>query len=117
MNLKVDDSKKEGVLTIGGTLTIQRSTALKEILLKALGQVDCVKIHFDQAIEVDLAFLQLFCAAHKTSLRKNKKLQIEENQIDVLKKAFKDIGFPQFMKCKNSDDSNHCVWSSGGSHE
>jgi anti-anti-sigma regulatory factor len=117
MNFKVSDSKKEGRLTIGGALTIQRSAELKEILLKAMTEVDSITIQFDRVTDVDLSCMQMLCAAHKTSMRIQKKLRIDENQTDILQKAFKDAGFSQLMKCKNTDDSGHCVWFSGGSHE
>jgi anti-anti-sigma regulatory factor len=109
MKFIVNDTKKEGTVTIEGALTIQQSAAFKEILIKAMTEVDSIEIQCDEVTDVDLSCMQLLCAAHKTSMRMHKKLRIAGDRSDFLAKMVKDAGFPQLMQCKNTADSDYCL--------
>jgi anti-anti-sigma factor len=104
MNFKVDDSKREGLLTIEGELTIQRATEFRKALIKALNTVDVLKIHFNNLTGFDLASLQLFLSANRTATKNNKKLSISGNLTDTLKKTVRDAGFKHLIRWKGSND-------------
>jgi anti-anti-sigma regulatory factor len=103
MNFKVD-SKREGLLTIDGELTIQRATEFRNALIKALNTVDILKIHFNNVTGFDLASLQLFLSANRTATKNNKKLSISGNLTDALKIAIRDAGFTHLIRWKGSND-------------
>jgi len=100
MNFKVDDSKREGLLTIEGELTIQRATEFRNALIKALNTVDILKIHFSNVTGFDLASLQLFLSANRTATKNNKKLSIS----GALKITVRDAGFTHLIRWKGSND-------------
>lgn len=104
MNLKVDDSKREGLLTIEGELTIQRATEFMNALIKALNTVDVLKIHLNNVTGFDLASLQLFLSANRTAIKNNKKLGISGNFTDALKKTVRDAGFMHLIRWKGLND-------------
>jgi anti-anti-sigma factor len=104
MDLKMDQTRQEGILTIGGSLTIYRSTELKNTLATALQTSDIVRVNLDKVTEIDLACLQVLISAHKTSLKRNKKLIFSSNYTDILKKSFRVAGFVHLVKKKITDN-------------
>ncbi|MBM4146412.1 MAG: STAS domain-containing protein [Nitrospira sp.] len=104
MNLEVDDSKREGLLTIDGELTIQRSAEFRNALISALDKVDILKIHFNNVTGFDLANLQIFLSANRTAMKNNRKLSISGNFADAVKKTVRDAGFTHLIKWKGSND-------------
>lgn len=117
MTFTVDDSRKTGLLTADGALTIQQAADFKDTLIKALSEVDRLEINFDKVTEVDLTCLQLLCATHRACIKANKTLIISHQQTETLKKAVKDAGYKRHKACKAAGDYNQCLWVSGGDNE
>jgi len=117
MTFMADDSQKAGLLIADGELTVKQAADFKDTLTKALSEVDRLEINFDTVTEVDLAFLQLLCSAHKTCVDANKTLSITGGQSEALKKAIKDAGYERHKGCKAAGDKNQCLWVSGGDNE
>ena len=117
MIFKVDDSQKAGALTVDVPLTIQRAAEFKDTLMKALSSVDRLEVSLDTVTEVDLACLQLLCAAHRFCIRTNKTLIIFHEHAEALHKALRDAGFKRRKGCKNAGGNCECLWIPGGAHE
>ncbi|MBF0426185.1 MAG: STAS domain-containing protein [Magnetococcales bacterium] len=106
--LNVEDSGT-GTLTLTGDLTIQHAQELKESLLEAALQSMHLNLNFKDVDRVDLAGLQLLCAAHRALLERKKGLTVVSQVPDVLKEAIKTAGFEN---CIDQDDPSG-LWRGG----
>ena len=117
MKFTVDDSRKAGLLIAEGALTIRQASDFKDILMKALSEVDKIEVNFDNVTEVDLTCLQLLCATHRACMKTNKTLKIFHQQTKALQNAVKDAGYERHRGCKDIGDNYQCLWVSGGDNE
>jgi anti-anti-sigma regulatory factor len=117
MTFTKNESQNTGLLIADGELTVQRATDFKDMLTKAIGEVDRLEINFDTVTEVDLTCLQILCSAHKTCLKANKALSITGRQSEALKEAIKYAGYERHKGCKVAGEKNQCLWVPGGDNE
>jgi len=87
-------------LSLEGELTVSNAVALRERFLKALGQSDQVEIDLAGVSAVDLAGLQLLCAAHRTAAAQGKTLTLKDGQVPALQQARTMSGFVFNRSCR-----------------
>ncbi len=109
IDCKVKNSKKKSILNLEGELTIINASELKNILLDAIDKSKDIELNLDKVTNVDLSCLQLFCSAHRTSLKLDIHLSINSNHPDVFNNAVRDAAFPLNKGCK-LDCNNSCLW-------
>jgi len=98
-------------LTIGGPLTIAEAARFQEALVEALGAAREVSLHLRGVTAMDLAALQLLCAAHGSAESAGKTLRVEAEGNGVYRKVVDDAGFQTHVGCQRDADS--CVWTGG----
>ena len=97
---------------LAGNLTLARSLAVKEDLERAL-EAERVAISFGEVESVDLAFLQVLCAARHTALRDGKEVVFPGETVPaVIAELVKDVGLHQ--KTGSEDDRFWAALSSVG---
>ena len=93
MNLQKREGQRE--VFLAGNLTLARSLAVKEELERAL-EGSPVVISFGEVEHVDLAFLQVLCAARRTALRDGKEIAFRGGAVpSVIAELVKDAGLYQ----------------------
>ncbi len=92
---RLEDSAQGKILHIEGSLTIEQAGSLKDMLLKVLETEDDVSIDLKKAAPVDLACVQVLCAAHKTFLKAHKRMSIQEGLPATFRKNLSDIALDQ----------------------
>lgn len=115
--LKVSVSKGEGtptalVVSVGGAVTVQSVGELKESLLQALAGAEQLCLDLSGVTEIDLAGLQLLCAAHRSSLQHNKRFCISTGENDIIGTAGMEAGFQRHVGCSLDKDKT-CLWVGG----
>ena len=110
--MKVVRLQKGIRLCLEGELTVSNATALREGFLEALGQSDQVEIDLDEITAVDLAGLQLLCAAHRTAVAKGKTLTLKDTQVPALVQARAVSGFVFHRSCR-FNPAGDCYWVGG----
>ena len=93
----VNLQKREGQrkVFLAGDLTLAHSLAVKEELERAL-EGSPVVISFGEVEHVDLAFLQVLCAARRTALRDGKEIAFRGGAVpSVIAELVKDAGLHQ----------------------
>jgi anti-anti-sigma regulatory factor len=103
-----------GVLILEGDMTIQRAGELKQSLIESLDKATHLIIDVEKITEVDLSCLQLFCSAHRTSLKVNKTISLGENIPAIFWDTVKKAGYCRKTPC--CDDKN-CLWIEGGNYK
>ncbi len=107
-------SAQGDTLTFGGAMTIENIARIRDALLEALDRTDELRYLFNDDIIADLSFLQLLCAAHKSAVRKNKKIiPGDEHARRMIRKVIRDAGFLQTKSCLPGRDAE-CVNIYGG---
>lgn len=87
------------VVELPGELTIAHAAELREFLSAVAGRED-VQLNTRAVAEVDVAGLQLLCAAHRTALASNRRFVLAEGPVSPeLRKAIETAGFG-----RNPDD-------------
>jgi anti-anti-sigma regulatory factor len=93
VNLQKREGQRE--VFLAGDLTLARSLAVKEELERAL-EGSPVVISFGEVEHVDLAFLQVLCAARRTALRDGKEIAFRGAAVpSVIAELVKDVGLHQ----------------------
>ncbi|MGE5497131.1 MAG: hypothetical protein ACM3Q2_03635 [Syntrophothermus sp.] len=82
-------------LQLEGSLTIQRIEEIKQIIYDALLNNNGLIIDHSEAVEFDLAYLQLLYSAWKTAEKMNKKFIIGPHDSPEFIKLVKLSGYPE----------------------
>ena len=112
MNNNKKESPKTDVLKICGDLTIENARELHKTLLAALDNTEQLTLTFDKVTAIDLSFIQLLCAAHRTAVRADKVMKLDRQRPDVLRKAVQETGFFRENGCV-LDTQDSCIWKEG----
>ena len=106
--LTVDENGSAGNLDLSGDLTIQYAQALKEAFVDAASKVSSLAIKVSDVGRVDLAGMQVLCAAHRSMVQDGKSLTIDGKISESLQTAVKDAGF---SGCIDKNNDNSGLWS------
>jgi len=71
-----DEEQQAGQLRVDGSATVAQVGKLKELLVQAVDQAHVVLVDLNRVDQVDIAGLQLFCAAHRFACARGKTLQL-----------------------------------------
>lgn len=112
MDVEMAQSAETGVLRLKGSWTIERAHELKQALLDALMADESVVIGLEGLAEADLSCLQLFCSAHRTSLKLGKHLALNQEKSGAFKRVVRDAGFARTLGC-HGDPHEGCLWVGG----
>lgn len=103
------DKQDHGSLMLEGRLTLEHIRKMHEELSVSLENVQHLDVDLSGVTEMDLAFLQLLCSAHRTATTMKKTLSLTENIPEVFRQAIEDNGYPRQCGC-SLDVSGTCLW-------
>jgi len=112
MDVETMRSDETVVLKLDGSWTIERANELKRALLDALNNGERIVIELKGLTDLDLSTMQLFCSAHRTSLRAGKHLAFHEKKSETFKRMALDAGFVRTLGCHKDPDKS-CLWTGG----
>ena len=110
MDVDITRSDETNVLKLEGSWTIERANELKRVLLEILISCERMIIDLEGLTDLDLSTVQLFCSAHRTSLRDGKHLELHERKSQSLKQIVTNAGFMRTQGC-HKDPSKTCLWT------
>jgi anti-anti-sigma regulatory factor len=113
---RVETKDRDTILRLSGELLIDYAAQLRSILIDSLREADRVEIDLSSVTAVDISCLQLFCAAHKTSVRMNRSLRFLGVRSVVLRQTARQAGWLRSSGCV-PDKSTKCVWREEGYDE
>ena len=99
-------------ICLNGELTISRATELKEAMMQALAGSDTIEIDLKDVTRIDLSFLQLSCAAHRTAIQSGKDFFFTNRGNEIVQQARKQAGFVFMRGCVHNPTKN-CLWVGG----
>ncbi|HBI14172.1 MAG TPA: hypothetical protein DDY20_01390 [Desulfobulbaceae bacterium] len=110
--MKVKKKEELTCLCLDGEMTIHNVAAFRDRLLEALGGSNRVEIDLQRVTAMDLAGLQILCAAHRTSQIQGKVLSLSSKQLPVLQQARCVAGFDLIHNC-GINPAAECIWVGG----
>jgi len=109
MDAEMTWSADTNVFKLKGSWTIERANELKRVLLEILNSCERMVIDLEGIADLDLSSMQLFCSAHRTSLREGKHLALHEKKSETFKRMACDAGFVRTIGC-HKDPYKNCLW-------
>ncbi|MBF0559702.1 MAG: STAS domain-containing protein [Nitrospirae bacterium] len=110
INFQIEDPGNVGVLTIEGDISIQNAEELKSNFICALHSVDKVFVNVEKVSDVDEYCLELFCSAHRTSVRLQKTFSFNSCISEPFRRVIADAGFKRHVGCL-LDVYKTCLWA------
>lgn len=102
------------VLKLSGELTIEISPQLKSAFLEAFENGHALGVNLSKAETIDLACLQVFCAAHRHFVGSGKSLVIAGFVPESVRRSVNDTAIDP-STC-DSTCTSQCLWAKGGGH-
>jgi anti-anti-sigma regulatory factor len=111
---QVNQAEAPGTITVvlSGEMTIQNAGEIRNALMQAFSAGEGLILDMNKVSAVDLAGLQLMCAAHRTSIAEEKHFSVSGIYNEAIKSVIMDAGFPRRSGCVEDID-NTCVWTGG----
>jgi anti-anti-sigma regulatory factor len=116
MDVEITRSAERNVLKLKGSWTIERASELKRVLLEMLNSCEHMSIDLEELTDLDLSTMQLFCSAHRTSLRDGKQLALHEGKSQSVKQIVREAGFVRTLGC-HKDPNKKCLWIGDWTYE
>jgi anti-anti-sigma factor len=105
MDYTVQDGAEATNITFRGDLTIQSAGQVRRVLREALDSCQTIKISLKNIESIDLSCIQIFCAAHKTAFKADKRLALEAALPETAVLAIEQAGFDCLKDCGNNENA------------
>jgi anti-anti-sigma regulatory factor len=112
MELPMEDQKDQTTVVLTGDLKISQAGPLKDTLVQALKGGKDMALDIEQVGEVDVACLQVFCAAHRTFLQSGRRLIFNGPLPSLFQKSMEEAGFGRERGCA-LNRTKTCLWVQG----
>jgi anti-anti-sigma regulatory factor len=112
MYFKAVQDKKEGVLSLSGELTLLQVAQLKVELTQVLDTSERVTIDIQALEGIDLACLQVLCAAHRSAVSRGSRLSLSPQSCDAITTTAGNAGLMRCHACTGVGE-NTCLWNGG----
>lgn len=109
--LKVSASGPED-LTMCGSLTVVNAAEILKKIRDALEQTDRLVVTVGEDAGVDVSFLQILCAAHRTAAAQNKCFRLNAGKTPAFEDAARVAGYVRVRGCFRDRDGS-CLWARG----
>ena len=112
MTFQFERSGKKGILTLTGSLTIDRADELRSILLESRNKVQQMVVKLKDVSAVDLTCFQVLCSAHRLFVAEKKRLSLSPESDEVFQEMMQRSGFTRIKAC-GQDLNSECFWERG----
>jgi anti-anti-sigma regulatory factor len=106
-DIVVEDRESSKLLRLTGDLAVDQAAVLTAELAEIVADADEIGIDLSSVTHVDVACLQVLCAAHKSSVRKDKPLKVEGSVPEGIARTARDAGFGRVCSLKTLQG---CLW-------
>ena len=116
MECEIDVSGSTPALVLKGKFTLESVVMLKNQLIAALDAHDEIELRDEGVLEGDLSFLQLCCAAHRSAVRRGKRLHFSGSGAGAVRAVSLEAGFQRHAPCPHGT-REICLWTPVQPHE
>jgi len=100
----------ENEVFLSGELNINRVAELRVTLLRAIGAHRLTRVRITGAVDIDAAFLQLLCSAHRSAVQAGRDLRLHVDSSPLFHRQLRDCGFLRHTGCR-LDCNGSCIWA------
>jgi anti-anti-sigma factor len=104
-----DEEQQAGQLWVDGAVTVAQVGQLKEHLVKAIDQAEMVLVDLSRVSQVDIAGLQLFCAAYRQACARGRTLKLCGGG-EPFRDLVRATGFAHGAWC-GAREKTACLWT------
>lgn len=113
MHFTIPSDSSESILSLSGELTLLQAGQLKVQLIQALTEVyERVHIDIEAVTGIDLACLQMLCAAYRSAVSLGKQLVLFPQVPEAIATTVDQAGMMQCHACGDVGE-NACLWNGG----
>jgi len=105
---KKTDNKNVGHV-FSGDLTLRRISEIKEEFSNLISGNDDVRLSLENIEDIDLSFIQVLCASHRTIINDGKTMVLTGNLPEVFRKLTLEAGLDRHIGCSLNGDVL-CPW-------
>lgn len=109
-DIAVEDRENSKLLRLTGDLAVDQAAVFASELVEVVADADEIGIDLSSVTHVDVACLQVLCAAHKSSISRNKTLKFEGRVPEEIARTARDAGFGRICGLK----AKGCLWDEAG---
>jgi len=102
--------EKRTAVEVQGKCTIEDAGRIRTLLMERLAEADGLILNLSDVSEVDLSFLQLLCAAHKSASNSGKPFGLEGALSEPLILKAREAGFACRGEC-GPHLNGDCLWT------
>jgi len=102
--------EKRTAVEMHGKCTIEAAGRIRTLLMERLAEPGGVLLNLSDVDEVDLSFLQLLCAAHKSASNSGKTFGLEGALSEPLIRKAREAGFACRGEC-GPHLNEECLWT------
>lgn len=99
-------------VVVNGEMTVQHAGEIRDVLMEGFSDGAGLCLELGNVSEIDIAGLQLLCAAHKTAMTNNKYFSVGGIDCAAIRSVIRDAGFPRHTGCAQDIDKT-CIWTEG----
>jgi len=100
-------------ITVKGSLSIESSSELRQVLAEALDEAPQVNLNVTELENIDLTSLQVICSGCKSASSMGRGFDCESVQMpECISATGKRLGAPQGLPCAQNDNKP-CIWYGG----
>ncbi len=103
------DETDKSILALSGDLTVLHAHEIKKQIEDTLNISNGLILDLSDAKDIDITFLQILCAAHKSAVNNNKSIEIDKDSFRLIEKSLYRTGFIRQMGCLR-ENKNDCLF-------
>jgi anti-anti-sigma regulatory factor len=103
----------QSVLRLEGDLTILTARELKDAIMQSQKSGRHLALNLEKVIGADVSCLQVFCSAHRTLAKSNRRLTFDGPLPETFVRIVRQAGFNRERGCA-LDVHHTCLWCTGG---
>jgi anti-anti-sigma regulatory factor len=107
--LSKEAAEKQTAFEVQRTCTIEEAGRIRALLMEQLAEKNGLVLNLSNVDEVDLSFLQLLCAAHKSASNAGKTFALEGALSEPLIRKAQEAGFACRKEC-GPHLNGDCPW-------
>jgi len=105
--------RDNGEVLLSGELNINQVRGIREALLRAIESYPVTRVRLEEVVDVDAAFLQLLCSAHRSAVDAGKELRLLVDTSPLFRQQLRECGFIRHIGCR-LDCNGSCIWVAAG---
>jgi len=102
-----------GEVLLRGELNVNHVLGIRETLLRAIEAHQVTQVRLQGVVDIDAAFLQLLCSAHRSAVDAGRELRLQVEASPLFPQQLRECGFIRHIGCR-LDCNGSCLWVAAG---